>query len=60
MAVPQEPGRHTRCLRHLVEPIAAVVFAPEAQVAYVRLGFPLPRGAEEGLPLFERRAPGTK
>jgi len=38
-------GRYTRRLRPLVDPIAAVVFfAPEAQAAYVRLGFPPPRG----------------
>jgi hypothetical protein len=54
MSVPQDPGRRTRRLRNLVEPIAAVVFfAPEAQAAYVRLGFPAPRGEEDGIPLFD-------
>ena len=54
MSVPQDPGRRTRRLRNLVAPIAAVVFfAPEAQAAYVRLGFPPPRGEEDGIPLFD-------
>jgi len=54
MPAPQDPGRCSRRLRNLVEPIAAVVFfAPEAQAAYVRLGFPPPRGAEDGIPLFD-------
>ena len=54
MPTPDDPGRRTRRLRTLVEPIAAVVFfAPEAQAAYVRLGFPPPRGAENCIPLFD-------
>jgi hypothetical protein len=54
MPDPQDAGRRTRRLRNLVEPIAAVVFfAPEAQAAYVRLGFPPPRGEEDGIPLFD-------
>jgi len=54
MPAPTDPGRCTRRLRNLVEPIAAVVFfAPEAQAAYVRLGFPPPRGEDDGIPLFD-------
>lgn len=48
------PGRRTRRLRNLVEPIAAVVFfAPEAHAAYGRLGFPPPHGVEDDIPLFD-------
>jgi Helix-turn-helix family len=54
MLEPQELGRRTRRLRNLVEPVAAAVFfVPEAHDAYVRLGFPPPRGAEDGIPLFD-------
>jgi hypothetical protein len=50
----QDLGRRTRQLRNLVEPIAAAVFfAPEAQDAYSRLGFPSPQGTEDGIPLFD-------
>ena len=50
----QDLGRRTRQLRNLVEPIAAAVFfAPEAQDAYSRLGFPPPQGTEDGIPLFD-------
>jgi len=50
----QDLGRRTRQLRNLVEPIAAAVFfAPEAQDAYSRLGFPPPQETEDGLPLFD-------
>lgn len=54
MPEPQDLGRRTRQLRNLVEPVAAAVFfVPEAQEAYVRLGFPPPRGTEDGIPLFD-------
>ena len=54
MPEPLDLGRRTRQLRNLVEPIAAAVFfVPEAHDAYIRLGFPPPQGAEDGIPLFD-------
>ncbi len=54
MPAPQDLGRRTRRLCHLVEPLAAIVFfVPEAHDAYVRLGFPPPRGAEDRVSLFD-------
>ena len=54
MPEPLDRGRRTRQLRNLVEPIAAAVFfVPEAHDAYIRLGFPPPQGAEDGIPLFD-------